>query len=195
VPVTFTHLPLMDVTWSTEDRKVTGTDVEFLVDAYRDMLTDGAARFAEGLELLGTPGTLPAVFHCAAGKDRTGLLAALVLGVVGVPREYVLADYGLTADAIPRMHEWAARQFPEMAERIRATPAVFFAALPEALDVVLGEVCERYGSIRGYAAALGVSDAAVDGLTAALTDAPPADTLPEATPPADTGRSTGTGAG
>ena len=49
------------------------------------MLAIGAPRFATAFEVLAEPGALPAVFHCAAGKDRTGLLAALMLlGSLGV---------------------------------------------------------------------------------------------------------------
>lgn len=45
-------------------------------------------------------GNVPLVFHCAAGKDRTGLAAALVLHAVGVPRETILEDYRLTNEAV-----------------------------------------------------------------------------------------------
>ena len=44
--------------------------------------------------------SLPAVFHCAAGKDRTGVLAAVVLDAVGVSSAAVIADYALTAQRI-----------------------------------------------------------------------------------------------
>lgn len=45
-------------------------------------------------------GSVPLVFHCAAGKDRTGLAAALVLHALGVPRETILEDYRLTNEAV-----------------------------------------------------------------------------------------------
>ena len=48
------------------------------------MLTVGAPTFAAAFEVLAAPDALPAVFHCAAGKDRTGLLAVLLLGSLGV---------------------------------------------------------------------------------------------------------------
>ena len=49
------------------------------------------------LETVSQPGALPAVFHCTAGKDRTGVLSALLLGIAGVPREGIVEDYALSA--------------------------------------------------------------------------------------------------
>jgi hypothetical protein len=57
------------------------------------------------LDLLARPGAAPALFHCAAGKDRTGVLAALVLEMNGVVRDAVIADFALTnerLDAVAR---------------------------------------------------------------------------------------------
>ena len=50
--------------------------------------------------ILAQPGALPAVFHCAAGKDRTGILAGLLLSSLGVSDDDVVADYALTAEAM-----------------------------------------------------------------------------------------------
>ena len=52
------------------------------------------------------PDGCPLVFHCAAGKDRTGVLAALVLSTLGVPDPDVAADYALSADAMARRLAW-----------------------------------------------------------------------------------------
>lgn len=168
VPVDFTHLPIIDATWQVEEIAVDGTDGDFLVAAYRHMLTAGSRRFAMAIEQLAQPGALPAVFHCAAGKDRTGLLAALILGSIGVPRSVILGDYALTADGMDRMQAWASREFPDMASRMAETPSAFLAALPEALDHVLDELCSKHGSIRGFVLSIGVSDAVLEALSAAL---------------------------
>src|SRR5215203_650688 len=95
IEVTFAHHAVIDQTWDHEGHE-DQTDHEFLVWAYREMLAVGSPRFARAIEALAQPGALPAVFHCAAGKDRTGLLAALLLESLGVPRSVVLADYELT---------------------------------------------------------------------------------------------------
>ena len=71
------------------------TVVELMNELYRSLVNDQAHRFAELFEhLLATEA--PLLFHCSAGKDRTGVAAALILLALGVPREVVLQDYLLT---------------------------------------------------------------------------------------------------
>ena len=78
------------------DRQEAGDGERWLHDQYRGMLADAAPLFGQLLSSLTDPDGLPAVFHCAAGKDRTGLTAALLLSWLGVDRETVLDDYELT---------------------------------------------------------------------------------------------------
>ena len=110
-PVTFHHLPVIDVTWDPN----TGDEsdpAEFLFHQYESLLAYGEPLFAKAFHLLGLPGALPAVFHCAAGKDRTGILAALILSALGVPHDVVTEDYGLSRSAMVRMREWASGPQP-----------------------------------------------------------------------------------
>jgi protein-tyrosine phosphatase len=65
-------------------------------DLYRALVNDEAPRFAELFALLLDDEDTPLVFHCTAGKDRTGLAAALILLALGVSRPLVLQDYLLT---------------------------------------------------------------------------------------------------
>ena len=171
VDVAFAHHPVIDTTWDREAH----ADVEaheFLVRAYTEMLMQGAPRFADAITALAEPGALPAVFHCAAGKDRTGLLAALLLSALGVPRTVVLADYALTADAMVRMREWATRTYPEMAARFAEVPSAFFAALPEALADVLAAVDAEHGSIGTYLTRIGVADDTIESLARSFLSEP-----------------------
>ncbi|MDX6741410.1 tyrosine-protein phosphatase [Actinocorallia sp. A-T 12471] len=68
-----------------------------MVDLYRWFVTDAEARepFARALSLVERAET-PVLFHCTAGKDRTGWMAALLLTALDVPRETIMADYLLT---------------------------------------------------------------------------------------------------
>jgi protein-tyrosine phosphatase len=119
---------------------------------------------------------LPLLYHCAAGKDRTGVFSALVLLTLGVPENTVLADYELTnkylRDAMT----------PEAAKKLMAsssTPGlsqlspdqrrVMMAADPEFLKSTLRQIDEQYGSFDNYRrTALGVSDSDVSQLRARL---------------------------
>ena len=168
VAVDFTHFPVIDTTWNPDDIAVAGSDHDFLVWAYRSMLVEGSARFAAAIEQLAAPGALPAVFHCAAGKDRTGILAALLLGSLDVSRDYILADYALTAEGMDRMRAWAVRQFPEMVDRMNDAPSAFLASLPEAMGELLDGIVTEHGSVREFVRSIGVSDAAIESLAAQL---------------------------
>jgi protein-tyrosine phosphatase len=75
---------------------LTGDAVAGLMrDLYRGLVNDQSHRFAELFEHLLAEDT-PLVFHCTAGKDRTGIAAALILQALGVPRDVVMQDYLLT---------------------------------------------------------------------------------------------------
>ncbi len=71
--------------------------VELMQHTYRAFVHDNAPRFATLFQHL-LESDAPLVFHCTAGKDRTGFAAALVLEALGVPREVVMQDYLLTND-------------------------------------------------------------------------------------------------
>ena len=70
-----------------------------MVDLYRNMPIWLEHRLRGVFEHLAS-GCVPLLFHCSAGKDRTGLTAALVLHSLGVERETILADYALTNEAV-----------------------------------------------------------------------------------------------
>jgi protein-tyrosine phosphatase len=157
-PVVYHHLPIVDKTWAHGDAPEYERDEDFLIWAYQDMLTVGAPNFARAFEVLAEPGALPAVFHCAAGKDRTGLLAALLLGSLGVSHDDIVADYALTVEGMARFREWAAREWPEWTERMASIPPAFTAALPEAMSHIIDELCAEHGTIRNYVRSIGVGD-------------------------------------
>ncbi|MFE2727151.1 tyrosine-protein phosphatase [Kitasatospora sp. NPDC059327] len=109
------------------------------------------------------------LLHCAAGKDRTGLLTALLLDVLGVPTEEIVADYHRTTEALPQI--WAG-----LAVRHRVTlndtaardavPAPLLAAPAEAMAVFLDLVRTRHGGSAAFLAACGVTDATLDAFRA-----------------------------
>jgi protein-tyrosine phosphatase len=168
-PVIYHHFPIIDTTWSlANDAPEFDRDEDFLVSAYQEMLTVGAPRFAMAFEALAQPDALPAVFHCAAGKDRTGLLAALILGSLRVSLDDIVDDYALTVAGMERFRAWAAREWPEWFERMATLPRAFTAALPEAMRSILDELCDRHGSIRQYVRSIGVSEQTLTMLESAL---------------------------
>ena len=116
MPVELVHQPVIDTTWSRDDvprfDAAANPEAEFLTFAYATMLAEGGDRFGAAIRRLAAPGALPAIFHCAAGKDRTGIMAALLLAGLGVDDDVIVADYGLTAAGIERMKAWLGRHHP-----------------------------------------------------------------------------------
>jgi protein-tyrosine phosphatase len=157
------HLPVVDVTWeqvAVDERSA----ADFLYDQYTSMLAYGEPLFAAAMRTLALPGALPGVFHCAAGKDRTGLLAALLLGALGVADDVIVADYALTRAGMERMRRWAETTSPELYASWQTMPAVHAAAEPEAMARVLADIHAAHGALRDYVRSLGVPAAALEAL-------------------------------
>jgi len=77
-------------------------------ERYQELVVEHAASFVAFFEALTNPGALPALFHCAAGRDRTGVAAALVLSVLGVADEVIARDYARTGELLmPHLHRYA----------------------------------------------------------------------------------------
>jgi protein-tyrosine phosphatase len=168
-PLSFHHLPVVDVTWDPTPSADEPTDpAEFLLAQYPLLLASGEPLFAKAFHVLAVPGALPAVFHCAAGKDRTGILAGLLLAALGVPHELVAEDYGLSREAMERARRWAASHSPEIAKLWDRVPATHLAAEPAAMFGLLSRLVERHGSVRQYLVSIGVSNAVVSRLEATL---------------------------
>ncbi|HEV7688421.1 MAG TPA: tyrosine-protein phosphatase [Acidimicrobiia bacterium] len=98
-----THMPIggeaaeaPDIIDLLRQSKGAGYGLAFMIEMNRTLLADHATVFGGLLTELAIPERLPAVFHCTAGKDRTGVAAALLLTVLGVDRATILDDYELT---------------------------------------------------------------------------------------------------
>ncbi|HLF40548.1 MAG TPA: tyrosine-protein phosphatase [Acidimicrobiia bacterium] len=157
------HLPLFEV--------IPGVDEEWpgsLHDLYRDLLRDASQQVAAVLRIIAEADTRPVVFHCVAGKDRTGVVAAVLLGLLGVSDEDVIADYALTQEIMPTMFErWNER--PD-SPRESDFPAHILRAEETTMHHLLAIIEEEYGSIAGYAASGGIRDDVVTGLRDVLLD-------------------------
>jgi protein-tyrosine phosphatase len=77
-----------------------GRAAALMAEINRGFVADPRQRevFGSALRMLCIPGSLPALYHCSSGKDRAGWMTAVILTILGVPREYVLRDYLLSND-------------------------------------------------------------------------------------------------
>jgi protein-tyrosine phosphatase len=128
-------------------------------DLYRALVNDQSHRFAELFaHLLDDGDTRPLVFHCTAGKDRTGLAAALILLALGVSRERVLHDYLLTNER----YNFNPDAHPEIP---RDALMVLWRVQQGFLDEALQAIDRDHGGLERYLAQrLGLTPAALKAL-------------------------------
>lgn len=163
------HLPVLQEIWDVALVDAATDPVAFLVDRYLEMLDVGHGAFSAAFEILAAPGRRPAVFHCSAGKDRTGVLAAMVLSLAGVPDEVIATDYALSAAAMDRMLEWYRINQPEVIDRTAQQPAAFLSCPAAAMLGFLARVREQHRSLEHYLVDAGTAPEAIADLRAQLT--------------------------
>jgi len=156
--VAYHHLPLTDTLPGAEDVPDWGQP-SFVARRYASYLDGGAPSLQAALELLGDPGNLPAVFHCSVGKDRTGVLAAVVLGLLGVPDEVIVEDYALSSLAMSRILERLQEEYREAEETVARFAPVILSVEPASMEGFLEAVHGRFGSFDAVAESLGRADA------------------------------------
>lgn len=161
-------IPLLDV--SAAEEAVNPPD-DYLIHRYRQILTEGAPGIARAVSMLAGQLPDPSVFHCAVGKDRTGMIAMVVLGLCDVPDELIIEDYARTAPAIAAMLEWLGQEMPELAARVAEIPPVIMSAVPSTMAATLDYIDSAFGSFEHYAAYAGISNDVVGQLRQHLIDA------------------------
>jgi protein-tyrosine phosphatase len=106
-------------------------------------------RIVQSLRVLADPDNLPLVFHCSAGKDRTGVLAAVLLSALGVKDQDIIADYATTAFHMERYLNRMSRD-PQEAEFLASLPAYIHESAPSSMELLLTGIRREYGSTRDY---------------------------------------------
>jgi protein-tyrosine phosphatase len=165
-PVAFHHFPFIEKLPDAQDFE---RRPGLLGSQYLEMVRDAGDQILAALEVLATPDALPAVFHCTAGKDRTGVLSAIVLSLLGVDEPTVVADYALSGAAMQRLRAKLVEKYPEGRETIESIDEVF-SAEPAQMEVLLDHVRDEYGSVRAYIEGLGAGPDLVVGLRRALLE-------------------------
>ena len=164
------HLPLTDVLPGEEEAPEWENPM-FVAGRYLAMVDEGGPSVAAALRLLADPVQLPAVFHCSVGKDRTGVLAAVILGLLGVADDDIVADYVLSREAMTRLLAALRAEFPDAGPIVDRFEPVILSVSPASMVGFLDALRYRYGSFTGLADALEVGDVVAD-LQGALLESP-----------------------
>ena len=155
----YRHRPLIDDSMMVELGAASGMFERYLMmldgrpEAFRAIFE--AVAEAEG-------GT---VFHCFAGKDRTGLVAAMLLSLAGVPDDAIASDFAETdAQLAVSYQEWIAAALPERRGEMREE----FHCPPDRILGVLEHLAKKWGGVPAYLEASGMKPESIDRLGAKL---------------------------
>lgn len=151
---------------------------EAMAEGYSHMAKEQAPAYREMFSRLAA-GEAPLAFNCSAGKDRTGIGAALILTALGVPEETVIADYALSETYVDYMEAFTA----EDTQLTEDSPYAFLAKLPPEvvaplmrsdpyyIETALSDLEAEYGSVMGFVQdELGVTDAHLAALRETLLE-------------------------
>ncbi len=161
LPVEVVHLPLFEEE-EMEPVDAAPTSKDFYLEAievFRPNFALAVRAVAEAPE-----GTV--LVHCQGGKDRTGLVVALLLRLAGVEAETIAADYGLSAANLAEVTAgWIAEAVDETERAFRARVS---AGPPEQIVDVLAELERRYGSVEQYLLGGGATASDLESVRARL---------------------------
>ena len=134
---------------------------------YRIRHPEFGKRLVDSLELIADRNNHPLVFHCRVGKDRTGVLAAMLLAAAGVMDEDVIHDYALSAPFMPAIRD-RTRNDPAIPMEARDLPDFHWGASAESMARFLALLRGEYGSVAGYLEAHGADSSLPQRLKEAL---------------------------
>ena len=124
-------------------------------DLYPEMIQTHGEKFKTMFEQL-LAGNAPLVFNCSAGKDRTGISAALLLSALGVPREIIVHDYSLSDDYVDYMAEFSGQinnpdgPYAFLAQLPAEALEPLMASHPDYINRVLDHLDVEYGSVLNF---------------------------------------------
>jgi protein tyrosine/serine phosphatase len=165
-PVAFHHLPLVEEVLDPTRYTV---PEGMLAARYQEIAQIGSSYIARAISIVADADTHPIVVHCLAGKDRTGVVVALVLALLGVPDETVAEDYALSNLAMGALRERAEaagipqRRSPEISDEV-------FSAKPSNIAALFAALRAEHGSLEDYVISSGMKPGAIESLRAALLE-------------------------
>ena len=142
----------------------------YMAASYSSWLDLRKPQIGRTLATLAEPEARPAIYHCAGGKDRTGIISALLLGIAGVPGDIIAEDYALSARYL--LDRYFAEQAPPESNPGNFTWEDYqrVHCPPDAMTKVLEDLNGRYGGIEPYVRTTGLSSGQIESIRAALVE-------------------------
>lgn len=146
VAIRYVHIPMLDYIQSSIASGDVSVFPASITDMYRGLLEDGKSDLLRVFQVFADPAYRTVLFHCTAGKDRTGISAMLLLALAGVDREDIQVDYSYSEKLI---------NFPINPE----LPSYLFQSKPETIGAAMDHLEEVYGGAQAYLSHIGVDNA------------------------------------
>jgi protein-tyrosine phosphatase len=142
------HLPLVDLSGTTSPRQLQAEFGDDVAGIYRRMLEEAGPAVVGVLGFLLEGDRAPALVHCAAGKDRTGITVAVLLAAAGVDEPAIVADYVATGERLDRIRAALARR--ELYRAMRDPSSRAMALSSTAIEGVLDALRSYDGGATGF---------------------------------------------
>lgn len=162
------HIPLVDQVVDHADPPPLDTPRD-IADLYAGMLDQSRQQVARVLDVVADHVTNgPVLVHCAFGKDRAGLIIAIIHAAIGVRPDDIVADY-VRSDAPARRRRAAMIERPlDDDPPVARLPENLFRASAETMELVLDRAVEQHGSLGGWVATFPTAPSTVERLRANL---------------------------
>jgi hypothetical protein len=134
---------------------------------YRDHAGSPQSKVGVVLRVISALAGQPVLVHCAMGKDRTGLVIALLLRLIGVNEDDIVADYLRTAPAVPKLLE-RFRSWPHYAQHMTTVPPEVYDIEENTIRGFLSWLETEFGGAVGWAHARGIDDVSIARLRRAM---------------------------
>ncbi|WP_296253050.1 tyrosine-protein phosphatase [uncultured Stenotrophomonas sp.] len=147
-----------------------------LGEAYVQWLGHSQPQFKQVFQRIAAEKDGTVLFHCTAGKDRTGIIAGLLLNLAGVADDDIVHNYAISAHYLEGQPKDSAMN-AQMMELIRQNPEIgrkmagMAGTAPENMEMFLSALQQQYGGAEGYLKSIGISDAEIQQLKARLGQA------------------------
>jgi protein-tyrosine phosphatase len=164
--VTVHHVPFPDLLDPATDWSA-WNDSRYVADRYFSLCESAHDSIMEALAILTDPAAYPAVIHCSLGKDRTGVLVALLLRALGVPTHETVDEYALSRVGARRAVERLQAQLGTDAADLDPYLSAMLHAEPDTMRRFLRRVHDDFDGVTGYLRRLGILSS-VEHLRAAL---------------------------
>jgi protein-tyrosine phosphatase len=166
-PVRIINLPMLPQSGVNQEQIDAGM-ADNLVEDYMRQIDVNAESVVTALRLIADPANRPVFVHCTAGKDRTGIVVAMLLSLLGVDDEVIVADYHVTAKNMAAILERIRSAPVFQANGLAAAPMWIFESEPETMRGFLERMKDAHGSAEEWALAHGLSADEVDRLRTTL---------------------------